>query len=92
MHLFVKPKTAAGVITLEKGISVVDARFARILQAGSQISNIVINLEKNGRTVECYFIENGLVTSWELGELSGMTNGVAVKSFSIAHTGIKAYM
>ena len=92
MHLFVKPKTTAGVITLERGISVVDVGFAMLLQAGCRVSDIVINLEKNGKTVECYYIESGLVTSWELGELSGMAGGVAVKTFSIAHTGLKAYL
>jgi hypothetical protein len=89
MNLLPKPKTSAGKITFEKGISVIDKKTAGIFVAGSEIHDVVINLMKNNKKIESYHIESGIVESWELGELDAIHTGVAVKKFSIAHTGLQ---
>lgn len=88
MHLLAKPKTAAGTVTFEKGISVVDRTAASILVPGTAVQGITIDLVKHGQVVESYDIANGLVTAWELGELDAMSSAVAVNKITVAHTGI----
>lgn len=89
VHILPKPQTNAGTLIFEKGISVIDKQTASIFVAGSSISDISITLMKNGNIAESYFIESGIITSWELGELDAISSGVAIKKFQISHTGLK---
>ena len=94
MHLLPKPTTAAGTITFEQGMTVVDRKTAEVFLAGGEIQDITIHLKKykkkwkDDRDVESYYIESGLVVSWELGDLDAITPGVAIKKISLAHTGL----
>lgn len=89
MHLLYRPASSAGTITLEKGISAVDQRLLRLLRPGADISGLTIELQKHEKTVESYYIESGMLVSWQLGELDAMSSAVVVKTFTIAHTGIQ---
>jgi phage tail-like protein len=89
MHLLPKPSTSSGRITFEKGISLVDEKIAGFFYPGGEIHNVVIHIVKNNKNVENYYIENGIVESWELGELDAIHTGVAIKRFTIAHTGVR---
>ena len=89
MHLLYRPSSSAGTITLEKGISVVNQRILQFLQPGTNVAGLTIELLKDGKKVESYFIESGMLVSWQLGPLDAMTSAVALKTFTIAHTGIR---
>lgn len=89
MHLLPKPKSAPGSVTFEKGISVIDQETAEIFIPGIEIFNVLITLKKYNRIIELYYIETGIVESWELGDLDAISTGVAIKKFTISHTGIK---
>jgi phage tail-like protein len=89
MHLLPKPRTASGQITFEKGISTIDKKIAGIFYPGGEIHNIVIHIVKNNKNIENYYIETGIVESWELGDLDAIHTSVAIKKFTIAHTGVK---
>ena len=89
MHLLPKPRSAPGSITFEKGISVVDKKTAGIFVPGIEISDVLITLKKNNTIIETYYIETAMVETWELGDLDAISPGVAIKKFSISHTGIK---
>lgn len=89
MHLLPKPKSAPGSIIFEKGISVIDKETAGIFVPGIEISDILITLKKNNNVIETYYIETGIVEFWELGDLDAISSGVAIKKFSVLHTGIK---
>ncbi|WP_071434372.1 phage tail protein [Angelakisella massiliensis] len=88
MHLLYRPSTSAGTITLEKGVSAVDQQVLQLLQPGIQIPGLTIDLQKNGKTVESYYIESGMLISWQLGDLDALSSSVVIKTFTIAHTGI----
>lgn len=88
MHLFYKPSSTAGTLTMEKGISMVDQDAVNQLAPGVSIKGLSITLQKNGENVENYYIESGMVVSWQLGPLDALSSAVAVKTFTIAHTGI----
>ena len=88
MHLLYRPSTSAGTITLEKGVSAVDQKALQLFQPGVQISGLTIELQKNGRTVESYYIESGMLVSWQLGDLDALSSALVIKAFTIAHTGI----
>ena len=89
MHLLPKPRSSAGTITLERGVTVIERRMAGILFSGGEIHNIIIHLQKNGMNAESYFIESGMVVSWELDELNAINPGVLVKKITVAHTGLR---
>ncbi len=89
MHLLAKPKTSAGTVVFEKGISVLDKMTAGILVPGTAVGDITIQLMKHQEVAERYYIENGFITGWELGELDAMQSAVAVKRITVAHTGIR---
>lgn len=89
MHLFYAPKTSAGTITFEKGISIIDKKTAKIFTPGSYIGDISIILMKNGNVAESYYVESGMVESWELDALDAIQSGIALKTFKITHTGLK---
>lgn len=46
-------------------------------------------LQKHSKTVESYYIESGMLVSWQLGELDALSSAVVIKTFTIAHTGIQ---
>lgn len=89
MHLLPKPKTAAGTVVFEKGISIVDKDTAKIFSVGTAINGITIKLMKYQKVAESYYIESGIVAAWELGELDAMSSAVTVRKITIAHTGIQ---
>ena len=89
MHLLYRPSTSAGTITLEKGISAVDQKILGLLYPGASVAGLTVELQKNGKQVESYYIESGMLVSWQLGPLDAMTSAVALKTFTIAHTGIR---
>lgn len=89
MHLLYRPSSSAGTLVLEKGLSVVDQQIMAMLQPGMSVSDLTIDLEKNGKKVESYSIESGMLVSWQLGPLDAMTSAVALKTFTVAHTGIR---
>ena len=88
LHLLYRQASSAGTITLEKGVSAVDQRVLELLRPGTSIVGITIELQKNVKTVESYYIESGMLVSWQLGDLDAMSSAVVVKTFTIAHTGI----
>lgn len=89
VHIFPKPKTSAGTITFEKGITTVDRRTAVIFAPGNMVTDIQITLKKNGAAVETYYIESAFVSSWNLSELDALSARVAVNSFQLVHTGLR---
>lgn len=89
MHLLYRPAASAGTITLEKGISAVDQRILQLLRPGADISGLTIVLQKHAKTVESYYIESGMLVSWQLGELDALSSAVVIKTFTIVHTGIQ---
>jgi phage tail-like protein len=89
MNILPKPLTSSGRITFEKGISRVNENIAGIFYPGVELHNIVIHIVKNKQNVENYYIENGIVEFWELGDLDAINTGVAIKRFTIAHTGVR---
>jgi hypothetical protein len=90
MHFFVKPPTSSGQITFEKGISVIDSKCAELFCPGNEIHDIDIELIKNNEVVEKYSVADGIVVSLELGDLDAIHPGVAIKKFTIAHTGVES--
>jgi phage tail-like protein len=89
MHLLPKPRTESGKITFEKGISTINEKIAGIFHPGGEIHNIVIHIVKNNKDIENYYIEDGIVEAWELGDLDAIHTNVAIKKFTIAHTGVR---
>jgi phage tail-like protein len=89
MHFFVKPPTSSGKITFEKGISIIDTKSAEIFCPGNEIHDIDIEVVKNNKVIEKYSVTDGIVVSWELGDLNAIHPGVAIKKFTIAHTGVE---
>ena len=88
IHLLPKPLTSAGTITFERGISVIDRNTAGVFMSGGEINNITIHLKKFDDIVESYWIESGMVVSWELGDLDAVTPVVLIKKMKLAHTGL----
>jgi phage tail-like protein len=91
MHFLPKPPTTSGKITFEKGVSTIEneKKFAGIFCPGTEIHDIAIDIVKNNKVVESYFITDGMVVSWELGDLDAIHPGVAIKKFTIAHAGVQ---
>lgn len=89
VNILLKPKSSAGTITFEKGLSVVDQSTAAMFIAGAQTGDIVINIVKNGKFAESYYIESGVTVAWETGDLDAISGGVLIKRFTVAHTGLR---
>lgn len=89
MHFFVKPPESGGKIAFEKGISVIDKECAELFCPGNEIHDVEIEVIKNNKVVEKYSVTDGIVVSWELGNLDAIHPGVAIKKFTIAHTGVE---
>ncbi len=89
LHLLPKSHNSAGTIVLEKGVSLAEREIPMLFPAGSVVSDLVITLRKQNQPVERYLIESGVIAGWELSELDAISAGVAIKKFTIAHTGIR---
>lgn len=87
--LLPKPKTSAGTVTFERGMTTEKWAGSACFNAGVAINDIEISIIKNGVVVQKYEIDDAIVTAWELGELSGLANGVLIKKFTLSHNGIR---
>lgn len=84
-----KPKTSAGTLTFERGVTSEKWAGSACFTAGVAVSGVEINVIKNGSVIQSYEVEDAIVTAWELGELNALASGVLIKKFTLSHTGIK---
>lgn len=87
--LLPKPKTAAGAISFERGVTSERWAGAACFNVGVEISGVEINVIKNGSIIQSYEVQDAIVTAWELGELNALGGGVLINKFTLSHTGIK---
>lgn len=88
MHLLPKPRSSSGTITFEKGMTFLDKSTLNLFMPGNDVSGMIIMVMKNSLPAETYMIEQGVVTSWELGDLDGMSAGAALRKFSVVYSGV----
>ena len=59
-----------------------------MLSEGSSVTNISINVQRNGKTVRMFFVTNGVVIKREYSPLDALESEMLIKSIQIAHTGL----
>ena len=84
-----KPKTSAGTLTFERGITSEEWAGSACFTAGVAVSGIEISVMKHGKVIQSYEVEDAVITAWELGELNALASGVLIKKFTVSHNGIK---
>ena len=83
------PKKNPDVLVLEKGLYTTfgDMTYA-LFSEGSSVTNISINVQRNGKTVRMFFVTNGVVIKREYSPLDALESELLIKSIQIAHTGL----
>lgn len=87
--LLPKPRTSAGTLTFERGMTSEKWAGSACFTAGVAINDIEISVIKNGAVIQSYEVDDAIVTAWELGELNALASGVLIKKFTLSHTGIR---
>ena len=84
-----KPKTTAGTLTFERGVTTEEWAGSACFTPGVAVSGVEISVIKNGVAIQSYEVENAMITAWELGELNAIASGVLIKKFTLSHNGLK---
>lgn len=87
--LLKKPKSNPDTLILEKGVttSTMDALLA-VVKEGFMISNILINVNKNGKLVRSFYVTNGVITARQFSDLDASDSAVLIEALQITHTGL----
>lgn len=84
-----KPKTSAGTLTFERGVTSEKWAGSACFTVGVAVSGVEIGVIKNGAVIQRYEIEEAMITAWELGELNALASGVLINKFTLSHNGLK---
>ena len=84
-----KPRTSAGTLTFERGITSEKWAGSACFTVGVAVSGVEISVKKHGSVIQSYEVEDAIITAWELGELNALAGGVLIKKFTLSHNGIK---
>lgn len=84
-----KPKTSAGTLTFERGVTSEKWAGSACFTVGTAVSGVEIGVIKNGAVIQRYEVEDAIITAWELGELSALASGVLINKFTLSHNGLK---
>lgn len=84
-----KPKTSAGTLTFERGVTSEKWAGSACFTVGVAVSGVEISIIKHGSVIQSYEVDDAIVTAWELGELNALASGVLIKKFTLSHNGIK---
>lgn len=89
-RLLRKPKTNKETIILEKGMYVAlgQALLEKKLTVGMQVESVVIMVMNRGLVLKYYYLEHGVITRWETGDLDAMGNSVLIHKIEITHDGL----
>lgn len=88
-RLLKKPKTRMETLVLEKGVRVgVKDLPAMALTTGVWVAAVIIMVMKHNKVVKSYYFEQGVITQWELGELSALGKEILIKRVVITHSGL----
>lgn len=88
-EILMKPKTKAETLILEKGVlkSVLGLQDS-MLRTGIPVMAVTIMVMNRGMVRKAYFLEEGIITKWELTNLDAMGKDVLVKKVEITHSGL----
>lgn len=87
--LFRKPKSKPDVLTLERGVRLVNGAASITLAVGAKLTSIIIGVTKEGVSCLKYTFDEGIVTKVEWGNLDAMGHEILIEKVEIAHTGLQ---
>ena len=87
--LLKKPKSSPDTLILEKGVttSLKDKIFAMVKE-GCMISEIQIDVKKDGKTVRSFYASNGVIVARQFSDLDASDSAVLIEALQIVHTGL----
>lgn len=84
-----KPKSKLETLILEKGIQKSIAGIqGDMLRTGIPVTAVTIMVLDRGMVRKAYFLEEGVITKWEVGSLDAMGKDVLIKKVEITHSGL----
>lgn len=96
VHIFTKPNTQGSKLTMEKGLVADDSinKTMATLYPGLHLTMpVTITLYHNTadglKPVRSWGFEDGVVSSWRLGDLDGMGSQLCIETLEITHAGLK---
>lgn len=88
-RLLMKPKTKPETLILEKGIQKSIAGVqGDMLRTGIPVSSVTVMVLDRGMVRKAYFLEEGVITKWEIGSLDALGKDVLIKKVEITHSGL----
>lgn len=88
-RLLMKPKSKLETLILEKGIQKSIAGIqGDMLRTGIPVSSVTVMVLDRGMVRKSYFLEEGVITKWEVGSLDALGKDVLIKKVEITHSGL----
>ena len=87
--LLPKPKSSPDMLTLEKGVTTsLKAKVFALIKEGCKISEIEIDVLKDGKTVRSFYASDGVIVAKQFSDLDASESAMFVEALHIAHTGL----
>ena len=84
-----KPKSSPDMLTLEKGVTTsLKAKVFALIKEGCKISEIEIDVLKDGKTVRSFYASDGVIVAKQFSDLDASESAMFVEALHIAHTGL----
>lgn len=87
--LLPKPKNNPDMLSLEKGVTTdMKAKVFSLIKEGCKISEIEINVFKDGNKVRSFYASDGVIVAKQFTDLDASESAIFVEALHIAHKGL----
>lgn len=84
--IFRKPKSTPDTLILERGVTdSIKGKVFAVIKEGCKISEIQINVLKNGKTVRTFYANNGVIVGRQFSDLDASESSVMYETLQIIH-------
>ncbi len=87
VHNLAKPLSSSQKLILERGF-LVNGYGDHGLMAGSRVYDVTIMVLWNGSIKKKYFIDQGIVSRWEISDLDALQSQIIYNTIEILHSGL----